>query len=86
MGIEQRCVTFVTNMLDYVKETFMKLIATDLKTMLLQGLQGTTTTQYEYNYSASVLFYLFVLILVHLLQVLNALLESLSLVPVSYFI
>ena len=39
MGIEQNFVTFVTNMLDYVKDTTTKAVAIESKIML-QGLQG----------------------------------------------
>lgn len=38
-GIEQNCVTFVTNMLDFVKDTIMKLDAMAFKIVLL-ALQG----------------------------------------------
>lgn len=50
MEIEQRFVTFATNMLDYVKDINMKIIATESKTML-QGLQGRKIP--SFNYSAS---------------------------------
>jgi hypothetical protein len=39
VGIEQNCVTFVTNMLDFVKDTLMKLGAMGFKIPLL-ALQG----------------------------------------------